>query len=148
MGSPDSQAELQEVIDSIHLERGAPSEPLFQAKYKKPLLLAVSIGLFNQLSGINAILYYSNFIFSAVGFSSDSAALQAVGIGLVNLMATFLGMSLIDKSGRKSLLLIGAAGMTIALLGVAAIFRTHSHQSSLVWLLVLFISFFASLRAQ
>lgn len=143
MGSPDSQAELQDIIDSIHLERGASSEPLLTAKYKKPLLLAISIGLFNQLSGINAILYYSNFIFSAAGFSSDSAALQTVGIGLVNLIATFLGMSLIDRLGRKSLLLIGAAGMTIALLGVAVIFYIHSHQGALVWLLVLFIIFFA-----
>jgi sugar porter (SP) family MFS transporter len=143
MGSPDSEAELREIVDSIHLERGAKQESLFNGKYTKPIFLAIAVGLFNQLSGINAILYYSNYIFASAGFSSTSAALQTVGVGLVNLLATFLGMSLIDKLGRKTLLLIGAAGMAVALLGVAAIFHTNSHQNLLVWLLVLFIVFFA-----
>ncbi len=143
MGSPDSAAELKEIVDSIHLERGAKQESLFNGKYNKPILLAITIGLFNQLSGINAILYYSNYIFASAGFSANSAALQTVGVGLVNLLATFLGMSLIDKLGRKTLLLIGAIGMTLALGGVAEIFHTQSHQNLLVWLLVLFIVFFA-----
>lgn len=143
MGSPDSQAELQEIIDSIHLERDAEQEPLFNGHYNRPIFLAVSVGLFNQLSGINAILYYSNYIFASAGFSSNSAALQTVGVGLVNLLATFLGMSLIDKLGRKTLLLIGSIGMTFALAGVATVFYAHTHQSLLVWLLVLFIVFFA-----
>ncbi len=143
MGSPDSQAELQEIMDSIHMERGANREPLFNGKYNLPIFLAITIGLFNQLSGINAILYYSNYIFASAGFSSNSAALQTVGVGLVNLLATFLGMSLIDKLGRKTLLMIGAIGMTFALAGVAAVFYTHAHQDLLVWFLVLFIIFFA-----
>ncbi len=143
MGSPNSEAELQEIIDSIHVERGAAQEPLFNGKYSKPIFLAMTIGLFNQLSGINAILYYSNYIFASAGYGSNSAALQTVGVGLVNLLATFLGMSLIDKLGRKTLLLVGALGMTAALLGVAAIFYTHADQALLVWLLVVFIVFFA-----
>ena len=143
MGSPNSQAELQEIIDSIHLERGVKQEPLFNGRYNLPIFLAISIGLFNQLSGINAILYYSNYIFASAGFSANSAALQTVGVGLVNLIATFLGMSLIDKLGRKTLLLIGAAGMMAALAGISAIFYTKTHQGLLVWLLVLFIMFFA-----
>lgn len=143
MGSPNSEAELQEIIDSVHLERGTKEEPLFTRRYTKPLLLAIAVGLFNQLSGINAILYYSNYIFASAGFSSNSAALQTVGVGLVNLLATFLGMSLIDKLGRKTLLLIGAIGMAFALTGVALIFHSHAHQRSLVWMLVLFIIFFA-----
>lgn len=143
MGSPNSQAELQEIIESIHLERGTKQESLFSGKYNRMIFLAVSIGLFNQLSGINAILYYSNSIFASAGFSSNSAALQTVGVGLVNLLATFLGMSLIDKLGRRTLLLIGALGTALALGGVAAIFHSHTHQALLVWLLVLFIVFFA-----
>ena len=143
MGSPDPGAELQEIVDSVHLERGAKEEPLFTSKYKLPIVLAITIGLFNQLTGINAILYYSNFIFASAGFNSKSAALQTVGIGLVNLLATFLGMSLIDKLGRKTLLLIGSVGMAFSLAGVAAVFYTKSHQSLLVWLLVSFIVFFA-----
>jgi MFS family permease len=144
MGSPNSQAELQEIINSIHLERGAKQEPLFNGRYNQMIFLAISIGLFNQLSGINAILYYSNYIFASAGFSSNSAALQTVGVGLVNLLATFLGMSLIDKLGRKTLLLVGALGMAAALFGVAAIFYTQTHQNLLVWLLVVFIVFFAT----
>jgi MFS transporter, SP family, arabinose:H+ symporter len=143
MGSPNSEAELREIIDSIHLERGAKQEPLFNGRYNRPILLAISVGLFNQLSGINAILYYSNYIFASAGFSSSSAALQTVGVGLVNLIATFFGMSLIDRLGRKTLLLIGAIGTAFSLAGVAAIFYTNSHQNLLVWLLVTFIIFFA-----
>jgi SP family arabinose:H+ symporter-like MFS transporter len=143
MGSPNSEAELREIMDSIHMERGMKPEPLFNGRYTLPIFLAVSIGLFNQLAGINALLYYSNSIFASAGFSSNSAALQTVGVGLVNLLATFLGMSLIDKLGRKTLLLIGSLGMVAAMGGVAAIFYTNSHQSWLVWLLMLFIVFFA-----
>jgi MFS transporter, SP family, arabinose:H+ symporter len=143
MGSPNSEQELQEIIASVHLEQGLKPEPLFARKYALPIFLAISIGMFNQLSGINAILYYSNHIFASAGFSSTSAALQSVAIGLVNLLATFLGMALIDRLGRKTLLLIGAVGMAIALGGVATIFYTQQHQNLLVWCLVLFIIFFA-----
>jgi SP family arabinose:H+ symporter-like MFS transporter len=144
MGSPDSEAELKEIMDSIHLERGVGEEPLFRKKYRLPIFLAISIGLFNQLAGINAILYYSNLIFASAGFGETSAALQTVGIGLVNLLATLLGMSLIDKVGRTTLLLIGSIGTAIALGGTAAIFYTHTHQELLVWCLVVFIIFFGT----
>ena len=143
MGSPDPEAELREIMDSIHLERGMAAEPLFKRTYSKPIFLAITIGLFNQLSGINAILYYSNYIFTVAGFSQLSGALQTVLIGAMNLVATLLGMSLIDKLGRKTLLLIGAVGMATCLSGVAAIFFTHTHLDLLVWLLVAYIFFFA-----
>ena len=143
MGSPNSEEELQEIIASVHMEQGVHDEPLFNRKYMLPIVLAITVGLFNQLSGINAILYYSNSIFAAAGFGASSAALQSVAIGLVNLVATLLGMSLIDKLGRKTLLMIGAGGMVFALGGVAAIFATNTHQELLVWLLMMFITFFA-----
>lgn len=143
MGSPDSEAELREIQDSLRLDAGVQDEALFQKKYRLPIFLAITIGLFNQLSGINAILYYSNYIFAAAGFSQLSGSLQTVLIGLANLLATFLGMSLIDKLGRKTLLLTGAFGMTFCLAGVAAIFFSHQHQAALVWLLVVYIAFFA-----
>jgi SP family arabinose:H+ symporter-like MFS transporter len=143
MGSPDSEAELREIVDSVHLERGMAAEPLFKREYRLPIFLAVSIGLFNQLAGINAILYYSNYIFASAGFSQLSSSLQTVLIGLMNLLATLLGMSLIDKLGRKTLLLIGSVGMTLCLSGVAAVFFTHTHAETLVWLLVAYIAFFS-----
>ena len=143
MGSPDSEAELHEIMDSIHMERGMAAEPLFKRAYRLPIFLAISIGMFNQLSGINAILYYSNYIFAAAGFNQLSGALQTVLIGFMNLLATVLGMSLIDKIGRKTLLLIGSVGTAVCLSGVAAIFFTKSHANALVWFLVGYISFFA-----
>lgn len=143
MGTPNSEAELKEIVDSIHLERAQRSEPLFQRKYRLPIFLAVSIGMFNQLSGINAILYYANDIFAFGGFSSLSAGKQAVILGAMNFAATFLAMSVIDKLGRKSLLLIGSVGTALCLASVAAVFATHRHQADLVWLLVGFIFFFS-----
>jgi hypothetical protein len=83
-----------------------------QAGFDPEQFFAISIALFNQLTGINAIVYYSNYIFASAGFSSKSAALQSVGVGIVNLASTILGMSLIDKLGRKTLLLIGAIQVT------------------------------------
>src|SRR5271154_2365272 len=143
MGSPDSQAELREIMDSIHLERGLAAEPLFIPRYRLPIFLAITIGMFNQLSGINAILYYSNSIFAAAGFSQLSGSLQTVLVGAVNFLATLLGMSLIDKVGRKTLLLTGSVGTALCLAGVAAIFFTNSHQNLLVWLLMTYIAFFS-----
>jgi MFS transporter, SP family, arabinose:H+ symporter len=144
MGSPDSEAELKEIIDSVHLERGMAEEPLFKREYRLPIFLAITIGLFNQLAGINAILYYSNYIFASAGFSEMSSSLQTVLLGLMNLIATSLAMTLIDKVGRKTLLLIGSVGMTFCLSGVAAIFFTQTHASALVWLLVGYMFFFSS----
>jgi SP family arabinose:H+ symporter-like MFS transporter len=143
MGSPDSEAELREIMDSIHMERGMAAEPLFIPRYRLPIFLAVTIGMFNQLSGINAILYYSNSIFAAAGFSQLSGSLQTVLVGAMNFLATLLGMSLIDKVGRKTLLLIGSIGTALCLSGVAAIFFTNTHQNLLVWLLMAYIAFFS-----
>ena len=88
-------------------------------------------------------MYYLNDIFAAAGFSKMSGDLQAVAIGAMNLLATFLGMALIDKLGRKTLLLIGSVGTALCLAGVARIFYTQTNQSYLIWLLVGYIAFFA-----
>ena len=143
MGAENPEAELREIVDSIHLERLQTSEPLFSWKYRFPLFLAITIGMFNQLSGINAILYYLNDIFAAAGYSKMSGDLQAVAVGGMNLAATLLGMSVIDKLGRKTLLLIGSVGTAACLLGVSWVFFTNSHQSYLLVFLVAYIAFFA-----
>ena len=142
-GSADPQRELQEIMDSIHMERLQTAEPLFSRKYGLPIFLAITIGMFNQLSGINAILYYLNDIFAAAGFSKVSGDLQTVAVGAMNLAATLVGMSLIDKLGRKTLLLIGSVGTAACLMGVSVVFFTKSYQNDLVWLLVAYIAFFA-----
>ncbi len=143
LGSPDGQTELDDIIASVHVDGVAHSEPLFQRKYRLPIYLAFTVAAFNQLAGINAILYYLNYIFGMAGFNKVSGDLQAVAVGAMNLCATVLGMSLIDKLGRKTLLMIGGAGMTFCLAGVAVIFFTHAHQGLLVWFLVAYIGFFA-----
>ena len=142
IGEKDFERELQDIVQSIDTEH-ASSEELFSWRYRVPIFLAVSIGMFNQLSGINAILYYLNDIFVLAGFNKVSGDLQSVAIGGTNLIFTMLAMSVIDRAGRKTLLLIGSVGTALALAGVAYIFFTHQHENFLVWLLVGFIAFFA-----
>jgi sugar porter (SP) family MFS transporter len=141
-GEENYEQELQGIIVSIDAEHVA-SDALFQWKYRLPIFLAVSIGLFNQLSGINAILYYLNDIFAYAGFDKVSSDLQSVAIGGTNLLFTMIAMSVIDRIGRKTLLLVGSVGTAACLGGVAAIFLTKQHQNLLVWLLVGYIAFFA-----
>lgn len=143
IGASDPDGELKEIVDSIHLERATKSEPLFSWRYRLPIFLAITIGMFNQLAGINAILYYLNDIFSAAGFSQVGSELGAVAVGAMNLAATLLAMTVIDKLGRKTLLLIGSVGLVGCLSGIAGIFLTNRHQNYLLWLLIAYIAFFA-----
>jgi SP family arabinose:H+ symporter-like MFS transporter len=143
LGADDPGAELKEIVDSIHLNGTSRTESLFQRKYWRPMYLAATVAAFTQLAGINAILYYSNYIFEKAGFSKSSGLLQSVAIGAMNLVATLVAMSLIDKVGRKTLLLIGSVGMTVCLGGVAGLFFSNEHQDLLVVLLVAYIGFFA-----
>lgn len=143
IGEPEPDKEVRDIQESLQSERHTANEPLFQARYKFPILLAILIGVFNQFSGINAILYYANDIFEKAGFSKQSGDLQTVAIGFSNLVFTIIAMSVIDRLGRKTLLLIGAAGTALCLAGVTAIFTTGKGEALLVWLLVGFIGFFA-----
>jgi sugar porter (SP) family MFS transporter len=142
-GEENFDQKLREISGSIHVEQEQAAEKLFSRKYLLPIFLAVSIGMFNQLSGINAILYYLNDIFARAGFSKVSGNLQAVAVGGTNLLFTVIAMSVIDKVGRKLMLLIGAVGTALCLAGVAVIFLSEQGQSLLVWLLIGFIAFFA-----
>ncbi len=142
-GDANYERDLQEIRDSIDAEHGHADEPLFSAKYQLPIFLAVSIAFFNQFSGINAILYYLNDIFADAGFSKVSGGLQTVFVGLTNLAFTMIAMSVIDKFGRKKLLLTGAVGTSACLAGVAAIFSLGRRHDLLIWLLVAYIGFFA-----
>jgi sugar porter (SP) family MFS transporter len=143
MGTENPAAELKAIRASLHSQTLQTSEPLFQRSLRLPIFLAVTVALFNQLSGINAILYYSNDIFAAAGLSRLSTFSQSIYIGLANLLGTGIGMLLIDKLGRKTLLLIGAVGTFACLLMTAMIFHSGVNQGRVVWLLVIFICFFA-----
>jgi SP family arabinose:H+ symporter-like MFS transporter len=144
LGNGNYEEQLVEIVQAIGSKAGdEPEEPLFSRKYRFPIFLAVSIALFNQLSGINAILYYLNDIFDRAGFSKVSGDAQSVAIGATNLVFTVIAMSIIDRVGRRFLLLTGAVGTAVCLAGVAAIFFTGKHTGLLLLLLVGFIAFFA-----
>ena len=143
IGEPNPDQEVRDIVQSVESENREKNEPLFIARYRTPILLAISIGVFNQLSGINAILYYLNDIFAKAGFNKVSSDLQAVAIGATNFLFTLIAMTVIDRLGRKKLLLTGAVGTAVCQAGVALVFFTGSHESMLVWLLVGFIAFFA-----
>jgi sugar porter (SP) family MFS transporter len=143
IGAENVDGELQDIVASIDAAHGHQRESLFTWKYRLPIFLAVSIGMFNQFSGINAILYYLNDIFAKAGFSKVSGDLQAVAIGATNLLFTMIAMSVIDKFGRRTLLLIGSVGTALCQAGVAFVFFSGHHEGWLVWLLVGFIAFFA-----
>ena len=136
--------QLDEIVASIHLERSSPTDPLFSRQYRFPVFLAITVGMFSQLSGINAILYYLNDIFAMAGASKISGDLQAVAVGATNLVATLLAMTVIDRFGRKRLLLVGTVGLTICLSAISYVFVTHRHLHWLVWLLMAYIACFAA----
>ena len=140
-GEPDAVALIRQEHE---LSKSGVKESLFNGKYKKPIFCAVALAMFNQLSGINAILYYAPRIFEMAGFSKADAYLQPVYIGAANLFFTLLAMSLIDKFGRKTLLLIGATGM-IVFLGLTAVAFSGeiSGNSNVLFYLIGFIAFFA-----
>ena len=143
MGEPNPEAELADIRRALSEEHAAAHQPVLRWKYRYPLFLAITLGAFNQFSGINAILYYLNSIFSSAGFSKISGDQQAIAIGFTNLLFTIVGMAVIDKLGRKTLLLIGALGTASCLAAVAWLFHTNTHPGALVWLLVAYIAFFA-----
>lgn len=143
VGDPAPERDLREIGETLRKPGGGGSQRLFQSRYSKPIFLAISIGIFNQLSGINAILYYLNDIFERAGFSKVSGNLQSVAIGFTNLVFTLIAMSMIDRLGRKKLLLAGAVGTALCLGGVAAIFATGRRAELLIWFLAGFIASFA-----
>jgi len=117
--------ELDEIKNSIDLEHHSLQEPFFRMKYAKPIMLAFALAAFNQLSGINAVLYYSRRIFEYAGFAESAGLLNSVGLGLVNLVFTIIGMSLIDHFGRRKLMLIGSVGYILSLGATAWAFYTQ-----------------------
>lgn len=124
------------------LERDPPGEKLSWHRHRRPMMLAILIAMFNQLAGINAVLYYLNDIFARAGSLSPDR--QAVMIGIANLVFTLAGMALIDRLGRKTLLLAGAAGMTLCLAAAAGVLFGALDNALMLPALVGFIAFFAT----
>ncbi|WZO99002.1 sugar porter family MFS transporter [Isosphaeraceae bacterium EP7] len=123
--APEIDREVAEIGHSVERSRGEEDESLFQHKYRRPIFLAVAIALFNQLSGINALMYYAPTIFKMAGAGEGSALLQAVALGGTNLVFTMLAMTVIDRFGRRKLILIGSVGYLISLVATAWAFYTY-----------------------
>lgn len=109
-------------VEYVNTKKESNSESIFNPRYRTALLLVFFIAFFNQLSGINAFLYYGPRIFEVAGLESDAAFLSSIGIGVVNLVFTLIGMALIDRVGRKQLMYVGSVGYILSLTLVALAF--------------------------
>jgi sugar porter (SP) family MFS transporter len=143
IGVEDPEAELMEIRTSIQADSAGTSDSLLSKKYRLPFYLALTVGMFCQLTGINAVLYYLNDIFAMAGATKISGNLQAIAVGAVNMVATLIAMSVIDRFGRRKLLLLGTAGLAICLTMIGTVFYTHSHLNWLIWLLMTYVALFA-----
>lgn len=126
----DIDKEIGGIVASLKSDRETLNEKFFQVKYIKPILLAVTIAAFNQLSGINAVLYYAPRVFTMAGFGEDAAFLSSVGIGFVNLVFTMTALLIIDNFGRKKLMLYGSIGYIVSLVTIAIAFFVNGKEFS------------------
>lgn len=127
------------LIEEIKASVSSVKESLFNKKFLKPLVLAFLIAAFNQLSGINAIIYFAPKVFAMAGIARSGAMLSTVGIGAVNLIFTLAGWYLIDRFGRRTLMFIGSFGYILSLTMIAVSFN-GSDQSAVVYYVFLFIA--------
>ncbi len=140
----NGEGEIREIEESIREENLSKKENLFSSVYKFPVMCAVLLAIFNQMSGINALMYYAPRIFQMTGASTNSALLQSVSIGFTNLILTYIAIRIMDKFGRKKLLLVGSVGMTI-FLGLVAktLFEESSGGIIVLFYLLGFVASFA-----
>jgi sugar porter (SP) family MFS transporter len=137
------EGDYEKMLFDITLDEKNASDSkdsIFLKKYRTPLLLAFFIALFNQLSGINAFLYYSPRIFQEAGLGESTALLSSIGIGAINLVFTLIGVFLIDRLGRKVLMYIGSIGYIISLSLVALAFFLHWQGIAVPIFLFLFVA--------
>lgn len=141
----DTEQTIKEIQESIQLENEGKQINLFKKPYRRIIFIGIFVGIFSQLTGIGVVFYYSSQIFSIAGFSSSSSMAQSVILGVTNLVFTIVAMTIIDKVGRKKLLLFGQLGMVIVLgLFGYGLLTGNITGYWLVGLLVSYIAFFAA----
>jgi sugar porter (SP) family MFS transporter len=141
LGIADPEAETAAIVKSYQHETSAgDSSGLFSSKYNRILWLAFMVAFFNQVSGINFILYYAPEILERAGLAAKESLFNSIAIGGTNLIFTFVGLYLIDKLGRKTLLAIGSFGYILSLGMVAWCFYSHAGATVLMTFLLLFIA--------
>ncbi|WP_339846604.1 sugar porter family MFS transporter [uncultured Dokdonia sp.] len=138
-GAASAQQRLEEI--KLDLQQKTSSENLFQKKYSRILWLGFLIAFFNQLSGINFVLYYAPQILEQAGLGGAESLFNSISIGIVNLIFTFIGVRLLDKLGRKQLIIIGSIGYIISLVMVGICFQM---ELSATLLLIFICTFVAS----
>ena len=140
----NAEEEFRAIRLSGSFNNDAASARLFSKKYMTPVTLAVLFAVFNQVSGINAIIYYAPRIFEMTGLGTDSALLSTAGLGFVNFVFTLLAVNFIDRYGRRTLMFVGSAGLIVTLGLVANAFYTQSFNGfSVPIYLFIYIAFFA-----
>lgn len=132
--------EIREIQRSMDLDHHTLTEPFYCRRYLKPIMLAVAIAAFNQLSGINAVLYYTPSIFKMAGAGVESALLQSVIVGFTMLVFTLLAMVVIDHFGRRNLMIAGSIGYIAGLTGAAYAFHQKVEGPLLLVSLLVFIA--------
>ncbi|OQP62847.1 MFS transporter [Niastella vici] len=138
------EGEIENIKNSQHQNGPSANVQLLSRKYRFPVFLAVAFAVFNQVSGINAIIYYAPRIFEMTGLGRTSSLLSTVGIGVVNFIFTLIAINFIDRIGRKTLMLIGSIGLISTLGLVAQAFYTHNFSGWAVTVyLLVYIAFFA-----
>ncbi len=142
IGMPDAAVESAIAASRVAASSEIDDQKLSWRRHRRPIILAILLAMFNQLAGINAVLYYLNDIFVKAG--SVSPDRQAIWIGVANLVFTIIGMTLLDRVGRRKLLAIGAAGMTLCLGAAAAVMFGILTTGFLLPALIGFIAFFAT----
>lgn len=122
-GSAAAATEIAAIENSFQQETHAPLKLIFTAAYRPVLFIGILIAVFQQVTGINAILYYAPVIFKEMGLDTSSSMLQTIGIGVVNMLSTLIAIFLVDKVGRKKFFLAGSCIMAISLIVVATCFQ-------------------------
>jgi hypothetical protein len=131
---------LEEIKKALAEQAPKTKEKLFSGVYKKPLLLAFLIAFFNQLSGINFVLYYAPEILERAGLASGESLFSSISIGIINLTFTFVGIALIDRLGRKQLMYIGSIGYILSLAMVGWCFYSGASTTVLLIFVLVFIA--------
>ena len=134
------ETEIADIQTSLDLAHHSLNEPFFRKAYLRPIMLAVAIAAFNQLSGINSLMYYAPHIFKMAGAGEDSALLQSVAVGGINLLFTMAALLVIDHFGRRRLMLVGSVGYILSLGSTAWAFYTYGTEFTTAGSVVVLVS--------
>lgn len=139
----ESQRELLEIEQSLQSDNQYAWQSIRQPIYRKALWVGIGLSILQQLTGINAILYYAPEIFKSLGSSTEASLLETTTLGVVNLIFTLLAIRWVDRRGRKPLLYLGSAGMTLALMGVGLLIYFQVERTIVLPFLLLFMASFS-----